>query len=111
VSHCPPHARHLDLVFATADGDYLKPDSVTAKVSLLARKLGFPKGVSLHTLRHTHGSHLLSNGVPLATVSKRLGHANTHISAELYSRALEKHDLLSAEALEKRWATSGKPAR
>jgi integrase len=98
----------LDLVFATPEGEYLRPDSVTAKVSLRARQLGFPKGVSLHTLRHTHGSHLLSSGVPLATVSKRRGHANTHITASVYSHALEKDDLLSAEALEKTLGDLGK---
>jgi integrase len=43
----------LDLVLALPNGDYLKPNSVTAKVSLLARRAGFPKGISLHTLRHT----------------------------------------------------------
>ena len=80
----------LNLVFSAHDGPYLKPDSVTAKVSLLARKLVFPKGFSLHTLRHTHGSQLLSEGVPLPAVSKRLGHANTHITATVYSHALER---------------------
>lgn len=97
----------LDLVFATPEGEYLKPNSVTAKVSLLARKLGFPKGVSLHTLRHTHGSHLLSLGVPLPTVSKRLGHANTHITAETYSHSLERDEPISAEVWEKHMGNLG----
>jgi integrase len=103
--------RDLKLVFSTPDGDYLKPDSVTAKVSLLARKLGFPKGVSLHTLRHTHGSYLLSLGVPLPTVSKRLGHANTHITASVYSHALEKDEQASADVWEKAMGDLGKKAR
>ena len=104
----PDYRSDLDLVFATPSGEYLKPDSVTAKVSLLTRQLGFPKGVLLHTIRHTHGSYLLSSGVPLATVSKRLGHANTHITASVYSHALEKDDPLSAEALEKTIGDLGK---
>jgi integrase len=98
----------LNLVFATPDGNYLKPDSVTAKVSVVARRLGFPKGVSLHTLRHTHGSFLLSLGVPLPTVSKRLGHANTHITATVYSHALEKDEQTSAEVWEKAMGDLGK---
>jgi integrase len=88
----PDYQSKLNLVFATADGSYLKPNSVTAKVSLFARKLGFPKGVSMHTLRHTHGSYLLSLGVLLRMVSKRLGHANTHITATVYAPALEKDE-------------------
>ena len=62
--------------------------------------VGVPEGVSLHTLHHSHGSHLLSNGVPLPAVSKRLSHANMHITATVYSHALEKDEQASAEAWE-----------
>jgi integrase len=58
----------LDLIFANPDGSTLKPDSVSASVSLLFRRLKLPKGASLHTLRHSHSSHLLADGVDLATV-------------------------------------------
>jgi site-specific recombinase XerD len=61
----------LDLVFANPDGTPLKPDSVSASVSLLFRKLKLPKGTSLHSLRHTHASELLDQGVPLPVVSAR----------------------------------------
>jgi integrase len=44
---------------------------------------------------------VLSNGVPLATVSKRLGHANTHVTAEIYPHALEKDEQLSPESWER----------
>jgi integrase len=96
----PAYRTDLNLIFATEEGEYLKPGSVSAKVSLLARRLGFPKGISLHTLRHTHGSQLLSAGVPLPAVSKRLGHANTHITATVYAHALERDDELAAQAWE-----------
>jgi integrase len=91
----------LDLVFGTPDGDYLKPDSVSAKVSLLMRRLGLPKGCSLHTLRHTHASHLLSEHVPLPAVSKRLGHANPNVTAIIYAHALDRDDDEAAEAWER----------
>lgn len=91
----------LDLVFSTVEGNFLKPDAVSGTVGSLARKLGFPLGISLHTLRHTHGSHLLSEGVPLPAVSKRLGHANTHITASVYSHALEKDDEKASDAWER----------
>lgn len=104
----PDYRTDLNLVFATPYGNYLKPNSVTAKVSLYARKLGFPKGVSMHTLRHTRGSHLLSMGVPLPTVSKRLGHANTPITATVYSHALEKDEQGSAEAWKKAMGDLGR---
>ena len=88
----------LDLVFATVDGNYLKPDSVTAAVCLLARKCGLP-GIGLHSLRHTHGSQLLSEGVPLPVVSKRLGHANPSITARVYSHVLPGDEIRAAQTL------------
>jgi integrase len=57
--------------------------------------------VGLHALRHTHGSMLLSAGVPLPTVSKRLGHANPNITAAVYSHALPSDEERAAEAFER----------
>ena len=82
----------LDLIFANTDGSPLKPDSVSAAVSLLSRRLKLPKGASLHTLRHSHSSHLLADGVDLATVSERLGHSSVRVTAEIYSHALRGRD-------------------
>jgi integrase len=82
----------LDLIFANPDGSPLKPDSVSAAVSLLSRELKLPKGASLHTLRHTHSSHLLADGVDLATVSERLGHSSVRVTADIYSHALRGRD-------------------
>jgi hypothetical protein len=44
----------------------IEPDTISASVSLLFRTMKLPKGVSLHTLRYTHGSHPLAAGVRLA---------------------------------------------
>jgi integrase len=91
----------LNLVFCTPDGEYLKPDSVTAKACLIAKKAGL-KDTSIHTLRHSHGSQLLSAGVPLPTVSKRLGHSSVHVTATVYAHALAKDERAAADA----WETS-----
>jgi hypothetical protein len=39
-------------------------------------------------LRHSHASSLLSNGVPIAVVSERLGHRDQNITLSIYSHAL-----------------------
>jgi len=88
----PDYVADLDLIFANPDGTPLKPDSVSAAVSLLCRRLGLPKGVSLHTLRHSHGSILLADGVDLPTVSERLGHSSVRVTADIYSHALRGRD-------------------
>lgn len=89
----------LDLIFANPDGTALKPDTISASISLLCRRLGLPKGVSLHTLRHSHGSVLLADGMDLATVSERLGHSSVRVTADVYSHALRGRDQEAA----RRW--------
>jgi integrase len=88
----------LDLIFAAPDGDYLKPDSVTAKVCVVMKKLGL-KG-SLHTLRHSQASELFDI-VPLTTISKRLGHSSTRTTSEIYSQAIRRRDREAADVVEK----------
>jgi integrase len=34
------------------------------------------KGVTLHSLRHTHASQLIASGMDVLTISCRLGHAS-----------------------------------
>lgn len=77
----------LDLVFCHPDGNYIRPDTVTKAVRRLAKKAGFSH-VSLHTLRHSYGSQLLSAGVPLTTVSKLMGHSNVYVTATVYAHSL-----------------------
>lgn len=94
----PDYLSDLDLVFCDLHGNYLNPDSVSSKAFLIARKAGLGKGVSLHTLRHSHASQLLASGASLPTVSKRLGHTDVHTTATIYSHSLPKDDLSAAEA-------------
>lgn len=91
----------LDLIFANPDGSPLKPDSISSAVSLLSRRLKLPKGASLHTLRHSHTSHLLADGVNIPTVSERLGHSSPRVTAETYSHALRGRDDEAAQRWER----------
>ena len=88
-----------DLVFSKPDGSRLLPDLVSQTIVRRLRKAGI-KDTSLHTLRHTHASNLLSKGVPLSAVSARLGHADTNIKARIYSHALPDDDVRAADAWE-----------
>ena len=89
----------LDLVFASPAGEYLKPDSVTAKVCLVAQQCGL-KGVGLHSFRHTHGSQLLAKGVSLPAVSKRLGHSSVDTTAKVYAHVFAEDDANAARVWE-----------
>lgn len=45
-----------------------------------------------HRLRHHFASRLIMEGVPVSKVSKLLGHANTHITSQVYVHYLPKQD-------------------
>ena len=45
-----------------------------------------------YSLRHSHGSHLLADGVPLPVVSERLGHSSVRTTADIYAHALRGQD-------------------
>jgi integrase/DNA-binding transcriptional regulator YhcF (GntR family) len=61
-------------VFSLApDGStYLRPDSVTSRYGLFARRLGLK--TSIHKLRHYSATELIAAGVDVRTVAGRLGH-------------------------------------
>lgn len=93
------------LVFAGTDGAHLHPDLVSQMIVRRLRKAGI-QDASLHTLRHTHASNLLSRGVPLPEVSRRLGHADVSITARLYSHALPPDDRRAADQWDELLATA-----
>ena len=90
----PDYRSDLDLAFANPDGTPLKPDSVSATVSALFKRLKIakPKGNSLHLLRHSHTSVLLAQGVPLPAVSARLGHSSIRTTQEIYTHMITGQD-------------------
>lgn len=96
----PDYRTDLDLVFSNPQGNYLKPNNVSSKACQIARRAGLGKGVSMHTLRHSHSSQLLSAGVSLPTVSKRLGHTDPSVTARIYSHPMPKDDVTAAEKWE-----------
>jgi integrase len=93
----PDYRRDLDLIFCQPDGSPLNPDSISATVSALCKRLKLPKGVSLHAFRHSHGSQLLVGGIELPTVSRRLGHSSPAMTAKVYSHMLGGRDRAAAD--------------
>lgn len=56
--------------------------------------------VNFHGLRHTSASILINQGLDVTTVSKRLGHARTSTTTDIYSHSLQKSDMEAANKLE-----------
>lgn len=93
-----PEYQDNDLVFCQEDGRPFWPAVVSGSISQLCRTLKLPKGTSLHSLRHTHASVLLRKGVPVATVSKRLGHSSIRTTLDIYGHVLRDEDDQAAAA-------------
>lgn len=79
--------RDHGLVFAREDGTPLDPSAVSKRHAELARAAGV-RHVRLHDLRHGAASLRLAANVPLAVVSKQLGHSSLTITADTYSHLL-----------------------
>ena len=75
------------LIFCQPTGEFYSPDRQGARTKELMLAVGL-EGVSLHSLRHTFAAELLSDGVPLAVVSERLGHADQNITLSIYSHCI-----------------------
>ena len=82
-----PDYQDHDLIFCQPNGAYYSPDRVGARVKELMVSVGL-EDVSLHSLRHTNATELLRHGVPIAEVSRRLGHADQNITLSIYSDAV-----------------------
>jgi len=55
---------------------------------------------TLHGLRHFHATQLLAAGVPVATVSHRLGHSSPAVTLNTYSHWIPASDEHSADLIE-----------
>jgi len=86
-------------VFAQPDGRPRDPDAVTKAFRELMIELGITN-VHLHTMRHTHATVLLEQGVHLKVVQMRLGHSSIAVTADYYSSVAESLDGHAAEAFD-----------
>lgn len=86
-------------VFVDADDEPLKPDRVSKRFKFYVRKakLADAEELSFHSCRHTTGSWLSMQGVPLRVISEILGHSSTqvtemysHLQADVMERAMDE---------------------
>ena len=84
-------------VFTTVIGTPQHPDNVSKRFVALVRSVEV-KYLTLHGLRHTHATHLLSMGKNPRMVSERLGHADVAFTLQVYGHVLPGHQREAAEA-------------
>ncbi|MFZ2537626.1 MAG: tyrosine-type recombinase/integrase [Oscillospiraceae bacterium] len=86
-------------VFTGLSGQAIHPDTITGWFHEFVLRNKLPS-ISIHSLRHTNASLLIASGMNFATVSKRLGHANTNTLTKVYAHAIKTVDEIASDALE-----------
>jgi integrase len=86
------------LLFGSPEGRPWRPDVVTNSFGRLRTTLDL-EHVRLHDLRHFVASVLIDGGIPISTVSNRLGHSQISTTLNLYTHALPATDQRAAEYL------------
>ena len=88
-----------DYVFTRDNGLPLSPNWVSGWISAFAKRHGLPP-LHTHELRHTLASLLIAQGVDIVEVSRRLGHARTSTTLDIYAHAMEAADRASAAVIQ-----------
>lgn len=77
------------LLFSDTSGDYIEYYAYNKYLKSNATRI-LGRAITPHTLRHTHASLLLENGLSVDEISRRLGHENSQITREIYLHVTEK---------------------
>ncbi len=85
------------------------PREMTRRWAWLRSEAGAPN-LRLHSLRHFAATQMLDAGVPVRTVSARLGHRQTSTTLNVYSAFIPASDRLAADAMGARLRTKEAPA-
>lgn len=80
-----------DLVFHTETGKPIEQTNI-GRVWRAIQKLAGVERRKFHAIRHTHASQLITIGVPIPEVSKRLGHKNITHTLKFYTQAIPQAD-------------------
>jgi integrase len=67
------------LVFCNHHGEPISPNLLTVVWAQALARSGLPK-VTFHALRHSHASALISEGIDVVSVARRLGHSSPVIT-------------------------------
>ncbi|MGN0488376.1 MAG: tyrosine-type recombinase/integrase [Ruminococcus sp.] len=88
-------------IFTSYDGNPLHPDTLSKWFKrFIERNNDKLPYITLHSLRRTNATLQINGGVPVTTIAKRLGHADTSTTMRIYAHAIKSADEAAAETLE-----------
>lgn len=87
---------NTEAFFVSMRSQRINDQTMNLRIRLLVQKTKNPviieKDPSLHTLRHSVATHLLSNGMKLEQISKFLGHSSLE-STQIYTHLMEEENV------------------
>ena len=86
-------------MFTTEYGFPLHPGIPGKHMSGILERNGLPR-VTLHSLRHTNATLLISGGVDVRTMSGRLGHSQASTTMNIYAETIQSAEAAAAECLD-----------
>jgi site-specific recombinase XerD len=90
-----PYPMPEDWVFASSTVKGKQPywpDKLMKRyIKPVARKAGITKNIGWHTFRHSFGTLLKANGEDVKTVQELLRHANSRITLDVYTQAVNSN--------------------
>jgi integrase len=100
----PAHLRGNWIFISTRNFGPMHPDGFPKVLKHFLVRAGFSedeiKYIHLHSLRHTNASILIAANTNITAVAKRLGHAQTSTTMDIYSHFVRQADEVAAEALD-----------
>ena len=86
-------------LFTALDGTPLQPNLPGKRLHKILERAGLPQ-VTLHSLRHTNASLLITGGVDVRTVAARLGHSQTSTTLNIYAETIKNAEAAAAQVLD-----------
>ena len=87
------------LIFPTGIGTPISQRNLLRNFKVLLQQAGLPP-IRFHDLRHTAASLMLNHGVSAIVVSRRLGHARTSITMDVYGHLIPSMQAEAAELID-----------
>jgi len=85
----PATRQYMDRETGERRRHHLHETVVQREVSAAARRLGIPRRVTCHTLRHSFATHLLEDGYDIRSIQELLGHADVRTTM-IYTHVLNR---------------------
>lgn len=92
-----------DRIFIGKNGNSINPQIFNMWLTMLRIRYDLPY-FTIHSLRHTNITLQIAAGIPLTTVSGRVGHSRTSTTTDIYAHFIKTSDRQAADALDELFA-------